>query len=109
MPYPVLDGALRTLIAQLASLHADDIVAILTVLSPEDRQAVEEYLRDHMGRFETAIALSESHTAFDAARMSAWLAQHLQAPDAGAMMTPHARQALQLCAARLYPGAGAPA
>jgi hypothetical protein len=102
----VPDTAVRDLVAELASLHPEDVAAILSNLDSDERQAIESYLQEHVGQFEVAVAASESAVLFDVSRLSVWLGAHLHAAGSGTAMTAHARASLQACAARLFPAAG---
>lgn len=106
MPLRASENGLRTLVTELAALHAEDVAAILATLSEGERQAVESCLDEHLSRFEFALA-TRSAAPFDATRLSPWLSSRLQAPETGDdPMTSQARQALLACAIRLYPPAG---
>lgn len=103
MPRPKAE-ALRRMVSDLASLHADDVAAILADLPPAERQTIEGLLREHASYFEATPASATSSEEFDAARLSPWLLQRLRGEDRFVMsVTGEARQALLDAAIRAVP------
>jgi DNA-binding transcriptional ArsR family regulator len=94
VPRPEPEVAIRRIIAELAALHADDLAAILDVLNAGERKTVEDLLRDHVGRFEAALAPIGNAAGYDASQLSQWLSGHLLADSADDKMTPLGRQTL---------------
>jgi hypothetical protein len=99
MPSPDPDTAIRRLVAELASLHADDIGAILDGLAAAERQAIEGLLQEYADQFQPAPG-----APYDLTQLSAWLQQLAREASAkSSMMTPVAQQALLGCITALYP------
>jgi hypothetical protein len=106
-----LDRQLRRLIINLASLHREDLEAILGELDAGQHTTVERLLREFVG-FGFADEKSDlaAAPAYDRSRISAWMLQRLES-DAVAI-TPQAREVLRECAKRvcevpLFPAAAA--
>jgi hypothetical protein len=103
MPRPKPE-ALRRMVSDLATMHADDIAAVLGDLQPAERQVVEDLLREHASYFEAVPGSDTPSEAFDAARLSPWLLQRLRGEDRFVMsITGEARQALFDAAVRGVP------
>jgi hypothetical protein len=102
MSRPAPDHALRRLVADLATLHPDDMQFVLDELGAGQRDAVEGLLRDFAGLSDKPTE-TPSRLAVDVWRLSPWLVERLDAAVADREMTAHARSALKACAARLYP------
>lgn len=109
VPRPEPEVAIRQIIAELAAFHAGDVAAILGGLDAGERQAVEELLRGHIGRFEAALAPLGSAAGYDALQLSEWLSRHLLVASGGDKMTPLGRQTLLASVTAQCPVRGAAA
>jgi hypothetical protein len=89
------------LMEEIAVLHADDILAILQELSPENRETVECLLRARADNF-VPTALPRNEALYDAGKLSEWILQLLRSGSSGAL-TPMARQTLHDCAIAVCP------
>ncbi len=94
MSQPVRESALRRMVADLAAMHGEDIVAVLRELEPDRRQAVEALLQEYAG----GSAIS---TAYDPTRLSPWMCGLLDVSPGN--MTADTLEALKQCAVQLYP------
>jgi hypothetical protein len=105
MPRPKPERALRRLVSNLATLHGDDIAAILGELDARQRRVVESLLHEHAEYLADPVSAPEGQQDnFDAAALSPWLAQRLQARAGTAFaMTERARLALREVSARVRP------
>jgi hypothetical protein len=99
---PVPDRELRKMIVDLASLHGDDLDAVLDGLDASGRRTVERLLQDLSGAKIEAPPPGAA-AACDLARFSPWMVRRLLADRADGEMTAHARTALNDCARVLYP------
>jgi hypothetical protein len=95
MSSPDPDLAVKTIVAELASFHADDVKAILDALHPDERQTIESFLHAHAGRFDIAAAAAGMALDYDETGLSIWLRQLLEKiKQQRSTMTPVAQQAL---------------
>lgn len=101
MPHPDSERGLRRIAAEFASLHAEDIAAILGDLNTEERARIEALLREYSGHTAQPPVL-EPAREFDASALSPWLVQRAKSAEPR-IMTALARQALLDCAVELCP------
>jgi hypothetical protein len=99
------DRGLRRMIADLASLDAGDLDAVLGDLDASERLAIERLLDEFSGK---SVSVSEpvltgSEAACDLARFSPWMVKRLLADRFEGEMTQDARKLLGESAASLYP------
>jgi hypothetical protein len=99
------DRELRRMVVDLASLHADDVEAVLDRLDPSQRRKVEILLREFsaFGFGGATAAHSARADAIDRARVSSWLLGRTDPDCTEARLTPLARSTLREAALRLYP------
>lgn len=96
MPAKKSDQHLRRLITQMVTLSAADMRDILAQLDIEDRHRVQGLLEE----FDGGSTADQGEFLVNA--ISPWLSQCASTVD-GSSLTPHAQNALQRAAARLFP------
>jgi hypothetical protein len=102
----VPDRELRKMFADLASLHADDLDAVLDGLDAAERGTAERLLAELSGVKAEAPPPAAAATC-DLARFSPWMVRRLLIDRFDGEMTPHAREILGDCARVLYPAVAA--
>jgi hypothetical protein len=102
MSSPESDMTIRAMVAELASFHAEDVRAILDVLTAEERQTIETFLHEH--RFDMAADPAGGLPDYDESQLSTWLRQALEkVRQQRSTMTVFAQQALLKSAAAAAP------
>lgn len=106
MSSPAPDRALRQMVVDLATLHADDVAAVLSEFDAGQRATIEGLLRDFSGFGFIEQMPAPAAVAYDPSLLSPWLVRRLEAE--GGETTARTRDALRDCASRLAPPVAAP-